>query len=152
MRWLFWASAGLIGYTYAGYMAWLWLRAGLRPRPVRRGPHQPPVSIVMVVRNEEKVLREKLRNLLTLDYPADRLELVVVSDGSTDATETILRECGDARVQILMNQLPRGKACGLNDGVERSQGELVMFTDARQKIEPGALRLLAENFADPEVG
>jgi biofilm PGA synthesis N-glycosyltransferase PgaC len=152
MRWLFWASAGLIGYTYAGYMAWLWVRAGLRPRPVRRGAHQPPVSIVMVVRNEEKVLREKLQNLLTLDYPADRLELVVVSDGSTDGTEAILRECGDARLQNLLNQLPRGKACGLNDGVERSQGELVMFTDARQKIEPAALRLLAENFSDPEVG
>ncbi len=152
MKWIFWSSAGLIGYTYAGYLGWLWLRARLRPRPVRRGPQQPPVSIVMVVRDEERVLRQKLRNLLELDYPADLCEVVVVSDGSRDGTETILREHADPRLRILMNQLPRGKACGLNDGVQMSQGELVLFTDARQKIEPDALRRLVENFADPEVG
>jgi biofilm PGA synthesis N-glycosyltransferase PgaC len=152
MRWLFWASAGLIVYTYAGYMAWLWLRARLRPRPVRRGEQQPSVSMVMVVRNEEKVLRGKLRNLLELDYPVQLCEVVVVSDGSVDGTEGILRECGDPRLRTVMKQLPQGKASGLNDGIELSQGELVMFTDARQKIERGALRMLAENFADPEVG
>jgi poly-beta-1,6-N-acetyl-D-glucosamine synthase len=152
MKWLFWSSAGLIGYTYAGYVVWLWLLVRLRPRPVRRGPHQPSLSIVMVVRDEEKVLREKLRNLFELDYPAQLYDLVVVSDGSVDGTETILRECGDPRLHIVMNQLARGKACGLNDGVQISEGELVVFTDARQKIEPDALRLLAENFADPEVG
>lgn len=152
MKWLFWLSAVLIAYTYAGYAVWLWLRAQLRPRPVRTGPNQPTVSIVMVVRDEEIVLRQKLRNLLALDYPADRYELVVVSDGSVDGTENILRECGEPRLRMVMKQLPQGKACGLNDGVEMSRGELVMFTDARQQIETDALRLLAENFVDPEVG
>jgi cellulose synthase/poly-beta-1,6-N-acetylglucosamine synthase-like glycosyltransferase len=152
MKLVFWAAAVLVIYTYVGYAAWLWLRARLWPWPVRRGTHQPSVSIVMVVRNEEKFLREKLRNLLGMDYPADLYDVVVVSDGSTDRTEAILRECGDPRLRTVLNQLPRGKASGLNDGILMSQGEVVMFTDTRQKIEPGALRVLAENFADPEVG
>jgi poly-beta-1,6-N-acetyl-D-glucosamine synthase len=152
MRWVFWAAAALVVYTYIGYAAWLWVRARLSPWPVRRGAHQPTASVVMVVRNEAKVLREKLSNLLNLDYPAHLYDAVVVSDGSTDETETILREYGDPRLQIVLNQLSRGKASGLNDGIQISQGELVMFTDARQRIEPGALRILAENFADAEVG
>jgi poly-beta-1,6-N-acetyl-D-glucosamine synthase len=153
MRWVFWGSAALIAYTYVGYVVWLWLRAGLRSWPVRRGMQEPPVSIVMVVRNEEAVLEEKLRNLLDLAYPADRCQIVVVSDGSTDRTETILRAHGsDPRLHIVMNQLSQGKACGLNDGLQCAQGDLVVFTDARQMIEPGAVRLLAENFADSDVG
>jgi len=152
MKWLFWASAALTAYTYAGFLAWLWLRARLRPRPVRRGPNLPSVSIVMVVRNEEKIVGEKLHNLFGLDYPAELLDVVVVSDGSVDRTETVLRECVDPRLRLVMKQLPLGKASGLNDGIELSTGDLVMFTDARQTIEPSALRRLAENFVDPEVG
>jgi poly-beta-1,6-N-acetyl-D-glucosamine synthase len=94
-----------------------------------------------------------MRNLLELDYPAERIQIVVVSDGSTDRTDAILREhASDARVQVVMNQLSRGKASGLNDAMELVQGDVVVFSDARQKIELGALRLLMENFADPEVG
>ena len=152
MKWMFWTGVALVSYTYLGYAAWLWVRARLFPRPVRRGACQPSVSIVMVVRNEEKILREKLRNLLELDYPAHLYDVVVVSDGSTDGTDLVLRECGDPRLRIVLNQLSRGKACGLNDGIQMSQGDLVLFTDARQKIEASALRILAEDFADPEVG
>jgi cellulose synthase/poly-beta-1,6-N-acetylglucosamine synthase-like glycosyltransferase len=116
------------------------------------GPHRPAVSIVMVVRNEENFLRKKLINLLDLEYPARMFELVVVSDGSEDATESILRECGDPRVRIVLKQLAVGKAAGLNDAVEIAEGELLMFTDVRQSIEPCALRMLVENFSDPDVG
>ena len=124
-----------------------------RPWPAMRGAITPAVSIVMVVRNEAAVLREKLRNLLALKYPAENLQLIVVSDGSTDETEAILHEAAqDSRVHVVLNQLPQGKACGLNDGVRLAQGEVIVFTDARQQIEPNALRLLMENFADPQVG
>ena len=151
--WVFWMAAGLIAYTYAGYAAWLWLRARVRPWPVRRGPHQLSVSILMAVRNEELVLPQKLRNLFELDYPAELRQIVVASDGSTDRTEVILREhAGDSRFCAVLSQLAEGKASSLNHGLEMCQGEVVLFTDARQKIEPGALRLLVENFADPEVG
>lgn len=150
---LFWVSALLIFYTYAGYVAWLWLRAKFSPWPVFRASETPFLSIVMVVRNEEQWLERKLRNLMALDYPAERCEIVLVSDGSTDSTEKILRNfSGDPRIQAVMNQLPRGKAAGLNDAIDLASGEIVVFTDARQTIESGAIRLLMENFIDPQVG
>jgi len=151
--WIFWGATALIAYTYFGYAAWLWLRGRWRPKEVRRGLYLPFVSIVMVVRNEERVLERKLENLLTLDYPAELTQLVVVSDGSTDRTESILHEyANNPRVDVVLNQLSRGKASGLNDALERAQGDVVIFTDARQRIEPIALRLLLENLADPRVG
>lgn len=153
MKVVFWGAAGLIFYTYLGYAGWLWLRGRLKSRPVRRAPQEPFISIAMVVRNEEQVLASKMKNLLELDYLPERRQIIVVSDGSTDRTAEILREYGqDSHVQILLNQLPCGKASGLNDAVAHAQGDLVVFTDARQRIEPGAVRLLMESFADSDVG
>ncbi len=153
MTWLFWASALLIAYTYAGYVGWLWLHARLAPWPVLRSQQEPQVSIVMVVRNEERWIEGKLRNLLELDYPQGRYRIVVVSDGSTDRTDVILRQhADDPQVQVLMSQLSRGKACGLNDAISAAEGDVIVLTDVRQRIEPGAIRLLMENFADPQVG
>jgi biofilm PGA synthesis N-glycosyltransferase PgaC len=153
MTWLFWGSAFLIAYTYLGYIAWLWLRARLSPWPVLRSLQEPYVSVVMVVRNEERWLESKLHNLLELDYPHALYQIVVVSDGSTDRTDAILLQYSDnPRVQLLMNQLSRGKSSGLNDAISLATGDVVVLTDARQEIESGAIRLLMENFADPQVG
>lgn len=153
MRWLFWSAAFVIAYAYVGYAAWLWVRACLSPWPVLRSPQERDVSIVMVVRNEERWLESKLRHLLELDYPPERCQIVAVSDGSTDGSEGILHQYAEnSRVQVLMNQLSRGKACGLNDAIPLASGEIIVFTDARQKIESQAIRRLLENFADPEVG
>jgi cellulose synthase/poly-beta-1,6-N-acetylglucosamine synthase-like glycosyltransferase len=150
---VFWLAVAVTAYAYAGYVAWLWLRAQWRPRPAMRGAGEPLVSVVMVVHNEEAALPGKMRNLLELDYPAELYQIVVISDGSTDGTEAILREhAQNPQVQVVLNQLTGGKAVGLNDGLKLAQGDIVVFTDARQKIEPGAVRLLMENFADPEVG
>ena len=153
MIWIFWLAAAVVAYTYVGYAGWLRLRMFWRSRPVTRGPVTPLVSVVMVVRNEEKILESKLKNLESLDYPQDRLQIVVVSDGSNDGTERILREySGSDRVHAVLNQLSKGKASGINDALAVAQGEVVLFTDARQTIDRSAVRLLAENFADPEVG
>lgn len=153
MKWVFWLSVAFTAYAMVGYLAFLWVKARLSPRPALRGKFEPFISVVMVARNEERVLAEKIRNLLTMEYPAEKLQIVVVSDGSTDGTEAILREqARNPRVHVVLNQLPRGKAQGLNDGISMAQGDVVVFTDARQPIEPNAFRLLMENFADPEVG
>lgn len=153
MKWAFWIAASLIAYTYVGYPCWLRLRAIWSSRPIKRRAYEPSLSIVLVVRNEEEILPGKLANLLELDYPADRCEIIVVSDGSTDRTEAILDEQRlNSRLQVRLNPVARGKAANLNDAVELARGEVVVFTDARQKIEAGAVRLLAENFADLEVG
>jgi cellulose synthase/poly-beta-1,6-N-acetylglucosamine synthase-like glycosyltransferase len=153
MKWVFWASVGLIGYTYLGYPAWLWVRCRLRSMPVRKTAHLPSVSVAMVVRDEARGLKGKLDNLAALNYPADRFEMVVLSDGSTDETEAILAErARDSRFRIVISLEPRGKAAGLNDVLRVARGEVVVFTDARQSIEPDAVRRLVENFADPMVG
>ena len=153
MKWVFWFSGALIAYTYLGYPAWLWLRLRLRRRPVRSGTVTPSVSMVMVVRNEAGVIERKLKNLLALDYPAGLCEIVVASDGSTDGTNEILNYyAADNRIRILVNPLSRGKAACLNDAVAAARGEIVLFTDARQQIDPHALRMLSATFADSEVG
>lgn len=153
MKWVFWISAAVLAYTYFGYPVLLWLRVRWRPRPVQPGFHQPLVSVVMVVRNEAPLLQAKVQALLELDYPPDRCELVVVSDGSTDGSDELLREqARNLRVQVVLNQFGRGKASGLNDALEFAQGEILVFTDVRQRIEREALRRLIENFTDPGVG
>lgn len=153
MTWIFWSAAILIVYTYAGYPLWLWLRSRLRPWPVQRGANLPFISFVMVVRNEEKFLERKLENLAGLDYPLESSQIVVVSDGSTDRTEGILREYArNPKVHAVMNQLSRGKASGLNDALEFAHGDVVVFTDARQTLERESVKILMEDFADPQVG
>lgn len=143
----------MVAYAYLGYAAWLWFVSRVRPRPLRRTPNLPSVSVVMVVRDEEKTLPRKLRNLAALDYPAESLEFVIVSDGSTDSTERILTQAEqDTRVRALIFSEPKGKAYRLNDGIAAATGEIVLFVDARQELERDALRLLMENFAEPSVG
>jgi cellulose synthase/poly-beta-1,6-N-acetylglucosamine synthase-like glycosyltransferase len=173
MKFVFWLAAALVGYSYLGYPVWLWLRSRWSPRPVRRGfvdgATAPAVTAVMVVRNEEAIIARKLDNLLSLDYPAAKLDVVVISDGSTDRTPAILADYArDSRLRIetptegqadahtrvrsVIKPASQGKAAGLNDAIKLADGEVLLFTDARQHIESGALRLLIENFADPEVG
>ncbi len=112
----------------------------------------------MVVRNEADVLEPKLQNLMELNYPEDLREVIVVSDGSTDATNQILsawsKNSGpkNSNIRTILRHDSRGKAAGLNDAIEVAKGEVIVFTDARQQIESDAIRFLAENFADPEVG
>jgi biofilm PGA synthesis N-glycosyltransferase PgaC len=152
MKWVFWISLALIAYAYLGYPAWLWLRSWWSPRPVRRGRIEPTVSAVLVVKNEERAIGGKLKNLLALDYPEEKLNIVVVSDGSTDNTARILEDVSkESRVRAVHKSMSGGKAAGLNDAMKIADGEILLFTDARQEIEKDALRCLVENFADPDV-
>jgi len=153
MRLAFWGATAVIAYTYLGYAGWLWLRSLWSPKPVKSAPYWPFISIVMVVRNEAKVLDGKLSNLMESDYPSDLREVVIASDGSTDRTNEILSEFAKLKnVRVILNPESRGKASGINDAAGAARGEIIVFNDARQKIEPHAVRLLVENFADPTVG
>src|SRR5437879_5141853 len=135
MKWLFWVGLGVIAYTYFGYPVWLWIRTCWRPRTAHRGAYEPFVSVVMIVRNEAGVVDSKLRNLLALNYPPQLSEIVVLSDGSTDGTNELLREyASDPRVRIILIPESRGKAAGLNEAMNVVRGDIVVFTDARQKI------------------
>jgi poly-beta-1,6-N-acetyl-D-glucosamine synthase len=151
--WLFWGAAIVLAYTFAGYPIWLWLRSRVSSRPVRRRPQQPFISIVMVARNEERVLDRKIENLLAIEYPASRYEIIVISDGSSDGTAAILQKwAASSRIRISIKPAPQGKAAGLNDAIAMARGEIVVFTDARQLSEPAAFGYLVENFADESVG
>jgi len=149
---LFWLSIVLISYAYFLYPGWLFLRARLYPRPVRSRPIFPKISIVIAVRNEGKYLEEKLRNLQQLDYPAELLETLVVSDGSTDQTNHILSNLSDSRVRSIFLAAHAGKAEALNRALEAASGDIVVFMDARQRVATDSLQALLEGFADPSVG
>jgi len=153
MNLVFWAAVAVIGYAYFGYVAWLWLRSRWRPRRVQIAPYTPSISIVLVVRNEADRLESKLSTLMELDYPQELVEILVVSDGSTDGTNRLLSEFASLpRVRVILSPEARGKAARLNEAMVAVSGEIVVFMDARQKIRTDAIRLLLENFADPEVG
>jgi biofilm PGA synthesis N-glycosyltransferase PgaC len=152
MKLLFWSCVSLIVFVYAGYPIYLYIRARFWPRPVRRATIHPSVTIVLVVHNEEKNLPGKLANLADLDYPADSLEMVIVSDGSTDETNKILSAWRKSGRRAVILPERRGKANGLNHGMAEAQGEIICFTDARQRIASDSLRNLISNFADPSVG
>ncbi|HEY2645776.1 MAG TPA: glycosyltransferase family 2 protein [Candidatus Acidoferrales bacterium] len=152
MKALFFASVGLIFFAYMGYPACLYLWARFWPRPVRKKCIFPRISIVMAVHNEEDHLPCKLLNLAALDYPSSLLEVIVVSDGSTDGTNRILDAWQDSNSKVAIFAQQQGKAGALNLGVAKAGGEIICFTDARQMISSDGLKSLAANFADPTVG
>ena len=153
MRWIFWIATAIIAYTYLGYFAFVWARSRWHPQPIRKKPCFPRISIILVVRNEERSLPAKLKNLTGLNYPSDLTEILVVSDGSTDQTNCILSQFAISPAShVILNQQCRGKASGLNDAIGRSSGEILVFTDVRQMLERDAVRLLVENFADESIG
>ena len=147
---LFWASAGLIAYTHAGYPLLLWLVARGRRAPTPRPAAElPRVSLIVAAYDEEAVIADKVRNALELDYPRDRLELIVASDGSTDRTVELAEEAG---ADIVLDLPNGGKVRAQDQGVERASGEIVAFSDANTTLERDALRRLVGPFADPRVG
>lgn len=119
---------------------------------VSRGEDLPSVSLLLAARNAEAFIGEKIRNCLALDYPPDRLEILVYSDGSTDKTEEIIRSFSDPRVRLLAAELHQGKIHGLNVSVPECRGDLILFTDVDALLEPGALKALVPCFADASVG
>lgn len=150
---IFFVSAGALLYVYAGYPLLLQLLVWLRgARPVRRGPALPRVSLVISAYNEESVIARKIRNALALDYPAELLEIVVISDASTDGTDAAVNWFADYRVRLFRQHERRGKTAGLNAAIPTLTGEIVIFSDANAIYEPDAVRNLVRNFADPGVG
>lgn len=151
----FWAAAGLVAITYLGAPILIVARGLLRPRPVRAAPIEPTVAVVIAARNEAARIGARLDNLAALDYPADRLSIVIASDGSDD--ETVAIACGraamtpDRAIRIL--ELDRvGKADALNAAVATVTADIVVFSDANTAFAPDAIRRIAAPFADPRVG
>ena len=149
---LFWVSLFLIAYVYVGYPLVAWLRARLLPRRHLLAPVKPTVSIIVVAHNEQDCIEARIENLLALDYPSDRREIIVGSDGSTDETACRASRYVNAGVRVEAFREWRGKTAVLNDLLRGATGEIVLFADARQRFDPQVLRNLVPHFADPKVG
>ena len=149
-------SLAVVWYAYVGYPALIWLLARwcgrAASRPEVSDADLPRLSLVIAAYNEQKHIKERVRNALDLDYPADRFEVVVASDGSTDATEDIVAAFDDPRVRLIAYPERRGKAAVLNDTIGRLTGDVVMFSDANTTTNRDAARQLAAWFADPSIG
>lgn len=150
---VFWAATVFVAYTYFGYPVLLLVLAWLRPAPsIQKVDATPSLTVLIVVHNEEARLGTKLENCLGLDYPEERLDILVVSDGSRDATEAIARRFAAKGVRLLALPGPRGKAAAIADAVPHIKGEVVLLCDVRQEIEPSAAKRLVRALADPTVG
>jgi cellulose synthase/poly-beta-1,6-N-acetylglucosamine synthase-like glycosyltransferase len=147
----FWVALALIVYTYIVFPVVLFLRGLFSRRPFHSAEITPQVSMIVAAYNEAQSIGQKLENALSLDYPKDRLELIIASDGSDDGTNDIV--LGYAEQSVTLLALPRlGKIGALNRAVEAATGEILVFSDANSIFSSDALRTLMKPFADPEVG
>ena len=152
---LFWISVAFPLYVYIGFPLLLWLLVALVRRAPRAQSIEPSVSLLVAAYNEAAVIADKIRNSLALDYPAEKLEIVVASDGSEDATAEIVRsfeaESG-GRVRLLNYPQNRGKMAVLNAAIPELRGDIVAFSDATSMLAANSLRILVQSFSDPLVG
>jgi cellulose synthase/poly-beta-1,6-N-acetylglucosamine synthase-like glycosyltransferase len=148
---VFFLSVAFVAYTLAGYPVVLALAARFRSRPVVKRYQPKTVTILLPVRNGERWLRAKLESLFALRYPSELVEILVISDGSTDGTDGLARAYAACR-RIEFLRVTGGKAVALTAGIERARGEILFFTDVRQELDPDSLKNLVACFADPSIG
>ncbi len=147
----FWTAVGLLIYAFVLFPALIILRGLLFRKPDRRAESTPSVSVIVAAYNEEENIEAKIKNILSLDYPRQKLEVLIASDGSTDGTDEIVRSYDKQGINLL--SLPRhGKLATLNDAVSAAHGDILVFSDANNIFAPDAIRALVSPFADPNVG
>jgi len=148
---VFWMSVGALVYVYAAYPVLLFLLRLVARNPSRRGDIEPTVCLLIAANDEESVIDAKIQNALALDYPRDRLEIVVASDGSIDRTNAIVRAFAP---RVRLEDIPEraGKIAAINRAIQSVTSDIVVFSDANTFLDPGAIRSLVRGFADPAVG
>ncbi len=149
---LFWLFIFLIFYAYLGYPLLLVVLAVFLLKPVEKRDITPAVSLLISAYNEEKAIKQKIENSLSLDYPGEKLETIVISDASTDRTNDIALSYRDDGVKLLVQPERMGKTAGLNQAVPKAQGEIIVFTDANAMLQKDAIRKLVRPFADKTIG
>lgn len=148
---VFWSAVALIAYTYVVFPAIVLARSALIRRPFASADHERDVSLVIVAHNEEASIGAKLENILSLDYPRERLQVIVASDGSTDRTHAIVETFASQGIELL--PMPRqGKIPALNAAIAKATGDILVFSDANSMYASDAIRALVRPFADPAVG
>ena len=151
----FWTCLGLVTYIYVGYFICVFLLASVLRRDVSKADIEPSITVVISAFNEEQEIQATVVNKLSQHYPSDRLDVIVVSDGSTDRTDDIVRGLADhseRRVRLLRQEPRQGKTQALNLALSHASSDIVVFADANSMYAPNALRSLVRSFADPSVG
>ena len=149
---LFWFFAAVIIYVYFGYPLLLKFRIFGSPTPWRRGYAKPLITVIVAAHNEECVIESKIKNLLSSDYPRERVEVLIGSDGSSDNTEGIVRKFAGDGVGLISFPQHQGKSATQNGLVAKASGSILVFSDADCTLSVDALSCLVENFADEQVG
>lgn len=149
---VFWFAVAIVIYAYAGYGMCVTVVARIRPRPPRAGNVQPSVTLIVPAYNEASYLAAKLENSLALDYPMDRLEILVISSGSTDGTDDVARGYASRGVRTLVQPTRTGKEAAMQEAARHARGDVLVFTDANALLNREAIRLMVRWFADPDVG
>lgn len=149
---IFWVSILLLGYTHIGYPMLLWALAKRCKRENVLSRYEPLVSVLVVVYNEADRIQKRLDNLLALDYPQHRLEIILACDGCDDKTTLLALKYQRAGIVVVTFNRRRGKSAVLNDLIPRASGDIVVFADARQRFNKNALLALTAHFANPKVG
>jgi cellulose synthase/poly-beta-1,6-N-acetylglucosamine synthase-like glycosyltransferase len=149
---LFWVLLFLAVYPFVVYPALAYVVSRIWARPVRKGSGTPTVTIVIAARNEAACIRDTLANKLALDYPRNRMDVIVVSDASNDGTDDLVREFAAQGVRLIRQPERLGKSAALNLGVGAATGEIIVFSDANSLYEPSTLKALVRSFEDESVG
>jgi cellulose synthase/poly-beta-1,6-N-acetylglucosamine synthase-like glycosyltransferase len=152
MEAVFFTFLFLGAYPYALYPLLAFLMSRLFSKPWEQRPITPSISLIISVYNEERVIANKIQNSLALTYPPDLLEIIVTSDGSTDATDEVVRSFCEPRLVLMASPERSGKTACLNRTVPKAKGDIVVFTDANAMFPPEMLSTVARNFTEEEVG
>ena len=148
----FWLSAAFLFYTYIGYPLLVFLWAKFRPNAIKMTDFEPTVTVVISAFNEQDRIVARIENLLEQNYPADKLKIIVVSDGSTDETVARLNLINSVRLHVIPLERNWGKSIAVSRGVTEATGEIIVFADVRQRFCPNAIRSLAQPFSDQSIG
>jgi cellulose synthase/poly-beta-1,6-N-acetylglucosamine synthase-like glycosyltransferase len=152
MALLFWMAIALILYVYLGYFGIIYMMTLVYRKPVRKAANRPFVSILIAAYNEEQNIETTVLNKLALDYPADKFEVIVISDASTDRTDAIVQSISSPRVRHIRQATRSGKTSALLLGRDMAQGDIIVFSDANSIYAPDAISIIVDNFSDPAVG
>lgn len=154
METLFWISLGILIYIFAGYPALIFLVSKIKKQNTKNtlSDRLPTVTMIIAAYNEERVIREKIENTLSLDYPRDRLQVVVFSDESGDATDSIVKSYASAGIELKRIEGRKGKTHCQNECVRHATGDVVVFSDANSMYDPSAIKKMVMHFSDAKIG
>ena len=164
MKIIYWLSLSFIVYTYIGYPVLLYVWSKILPRDINKGDpeYKPSVSVLIAARNEEDNIESRIENLIAQDYPKDKMEIIIVSDGSSDGTNDIVEQLSNDSndlkdkksnlINLISYASSRGKPYAINMGIANAKGEIIVFADCRQRFAKNAITELVANFNDVSIG